>query len=580
MNMNRKKKTAAFIVALSVASLLTSIAMMFLGFVSLPSLLWRVGGDRYFSSGNFESAEAMYGRVFDEGLRESRLIAIKGMKEITRVDQPYYSPAYKSIEKGVSYLRDNGFTVELQYEIDDEGSIFSDVYAPEDGKIFREDDRPIPASDGGYFFDGWKRTSYSLDGERRIVISFSPTWKETGYRISYIGVDYYDNPNPKDYIIDEKVVLLPPTGASAEDFVGWYSDPEFTHEIKEVKRSGVRNVVVYAKHDREPIPIYSVEDFRGNPGNGTFVLMSDIKWEGSNSPLMTESVGRFSGYLYGNGHTVTISCELFGENFGAFYDLNVIATRPIARVNSGVISNCDFEIFYNDQGSSEGGIVDGNLGIITDCSVRGRIVGCYIWIGGIAGYNIGLIEKCSANVDIVSENTYSASTETASVGGLVGVNFGCIFDSYSKGDVSVESAVAGGFVGVNQGSIERAYAIGRVTSTANEGAGGFVGAHTSSDTYEYRCTAVYIRDCFAGGRVTGRRSGGFIGVTVSEGDLLKSIGNVYRIESTNSNHSNEVGEVQPSKTLRSIAFQRDVIGFDSDVWKMIDDEFPTLVGKK
>ena len=81
MNMNRKKKTAAFIVALSVASLLTSIAMMFLGFVSLPSLLWRVGGDRYFSSGNFESAEAMYGRVFDEGLRESRLIAIKGMKE-------------------------------------------------------------------------------------------------------------------------------------------------------------------------------------------------------------------------------------------------------------------------------------------------------------------------------------------------------------------------------------------------------------------------------------------------------------------------------------------------------------------
>ena len=578
MNMDRKKKNAMTAVTAISAYVLINIAILVLTFIFLPPFLLRFQGDIYFSAGEFEEAEAIYTQLKDEGLRESRLIAIEGMKEIRRDDYTYGNNE-KPLEDGVAYLLENGFTVEILYEnkdgelIESDSSRFSDVYAPGDSKTFKEHLYPIAVRDGGYLICGWDRSGQYFEDERHIVIRYSPVWVEQGYRIIYVGVDPADNPNPKDYIEDEKITLKPPSGASAEGFIGWYSDPEFTREIKEIER-GSHVVAVYARYEGEPVPIYSVEDLRGMSPFGNYILMADLNWNNAGVSFWDPP---FCGMFDGNGHTVTSSNAMFGRNDGYVSNLKVISDfAAVSDVNNGVISNCDVEVFINSNYEYVGGVVGENYGIITDCSARGRISGSAKNVGGVAGYNFGIIERCASDIDVVS-----SCNNFGQAGGFVGYNYGCIFDSYSIGDVSAALSNCGGFVGLNNGVIERCYSSGDVKSTTKKGTGGFVGDHTSY-FYYYLYPVGYIKDCFALGDVNGGCVGGFLGVPRYQEeinhDFIMSFGNIHRTEITHSKPVNALGEVQSDETMRSVAFQRDVIGLDERVWRMSDGELPTLIG--
>ena len=82
------------------------------------------------------------------------------------------------------------------------------------------------------------------------------------------------------------------------------------------------------------------------------------------------------------------------------------------------------------------------------------------YIGGIVGLNYGTIE-----------NSYmkGSVTTNATVGGLVGLNAGTIKNSYSTANISGNGISVGGLVGANHAIIKNSYVTGSVSGSSNVG---------------------------------------------------------------------------------------------------------------
>ena len=146
-----------------------------------------------------------------------------------------------------------------------------------------------------------------------------------------------------------------------------------------------------------------------------------------------------------------------------------------------------------------GGLVGINYGTISDSYVTGSVSG-YRRVGGLVGENGGTISDSYATGSVSAPT----SDDSEYVGGLVGFNGGTISDSYATGSVSVSalrfSQSVGGLAGLNQGTIIASYATGSVTRGFFH-VGGLVG--NNSDT---------IIASYATGSVSGESNvGGLVG---------------------------------------------------------------------
>ena len=137
--------------------------------------------------------------------------------------------------------------------------------------------------------------------------------------------------------------------------------------------------------------------------------------------------------------------------------------------------------------SSVGGLVGYNQGPVTNCYAAGSVivhavvgsVGGVIGgfgAGGLIGLNGGptTVSNCYFMGNVTSYSSYAAWTFLVGVGGLVGVNYGTVSDSYSNANVTGQYGV-GGLVGRNlfDGTVRNSYSTGSVTG--EEGVGGLVG---------------------------------------------------------------------------------------------------------
>ena len=117
-----------------------------------------------------------------------------------------------------------------------------------------------------------------------------------------------------------------------------------------------------------------------------------------------------------------------------------------------------------------GGVVGFNYGIVFNCFSTGTING-FSAVGGVVGLNYSSVKYC------YSTATVSADSET---GGLVGTNQGAVNNSFSTGTTSSSHNITGytgGLVGRNvQGAISYCYATGAVGS-ASINIGGLTGEH-------------------------------------------------------------------------------------------------------
>lgn len=111
-----------------------------------------------------------------------------------------------------------------------------------------------------------------------------------------------------------------------------------------------------------------------------------------------------------------------------------------------------------------GGLVGVNWGNVTESYVMGNISGTGTsGVGGLVGENVFNVNKCYSTASVSGNE---------SVGGLVGRNGDIVINSYSTSNVTGNSYV-GGLVGSNEGSITGSYATGSVSG--KEQVGGLVG---------------------------------------------------------------------------------------------------------
>jgi len=155
-----------------------------------------------------------------------------------------------------------------------------------------------------------------------------------------------------------------------------------------------------------------------------------------------------------------------------------------------------------EYGNYSGSIAGDSYGLIQNCTVIGMVEG--VIAGGLIGCNYGIINFCISYVEVKHK---SKSSNNDAAGGLVGKNFGNVYDSFAlgstkgkynvgglvganltgatiknssaKGDVNGENDI-GGLTGVNYGKIKNCSAKGNVygaPTSSFRGTGGLVGTN-------------------------------------------------------------------------------------------------------
>jgi filamentous hemagglutinin family protein len=207
------------------------------------------------------------------------------------------------------------------------------------------------------------------------------------------------------------------------------------------------------------------------------------------SNMMSFSGTPFSGNFDGLGHT--ISNLYINKSDTPFVGLfGKVDTGAVVR-NIGLT---DVDI----TGKREvGGLVGNSGGLLENVYTTGTVrgTGNGFIVGGVAGSSYDIKDSYS------SATVQGAST----MGGLTGVSFNLVQNSYATGNVTGTDSKVGGLVGMNsQGTVENSYATGNVK--ADSMVGGLIGDHWDGPlSNSYASGAVTITS------TTDTRIGGLIG---------------------------------------------------------------------
>jgi hypothetical protein len=254
-----------------------------------------------------------------------------------------------------------------------------------------------------------------------------------------------------------------------------------------------------------------------------FKMVSDINMAGfcdDHHPFMIS--GNFIGVFDGNGHSIS---KLYGSE-GLF---ETLGSEP------GVLKNLAL-IDVNMTGDQPGGLVKANFGVISNCSVTGKVTGGYC-VGGLAGWSAGVVEGSFANCIVNGDGT---------VGGLIGTNKGNVSRCSTSGTVCGTSGVGGltadnhpnctisdsnstcsvsgvgfigGLTGYNMGIILNCHTTGSIVDGAHE-TGGLVGMNSG-----------LIQDCRSSGGLIqthgslNKYAGGLVGYNPAGGRIIASFSN-------------------------------------------------------
>ena len=223
---------------------------------------------------------------------------------------------------------------------------------------------------------------------------------------------------------------------------------------------------------------------------GTYALGKDLDISSvSNFTPLGNTTPYFTGIFDGQGHTITglTINDSTGANLGLFSTLGT----------NGQVRNLNLtNVSVTETGSSTttiGAIAAVNSGTISNVSVAGTITsGSNLYCGGgVVGCNSGIVQNASAAINMDA----SAATNTAGVGGLVGIsNTGsAITGSSTSGSVSAPAANAayvGGLIGFNSATVSNSSSSATVTGGTNANVGGLIGANTFTVSNSYATGAV------------------------------------------------------------------------------------------
>jgi hypothetical protein len=287
-------------------------------------------------------------------------------------------------------------------------------------------------------------------------------------------------------------------------------------------------------HNLEIWDWYDLDDVRNNLA-GNHTLMNDLD---STTPGYTElaSPTANGGKGWEPIGTFIPMCAfggLIGKFDGQGYEIrDLYINRPdeylvglfgfVSEV--GVIKDIGVVNFTVTGDSYVGGIVGRNMGTVSNSSAIGSVSGNFK-VGGLLAYNQGPVSNCYAAGNVVAGGVVgnvSAVMGGFGVGGLVGVNEeATVSCCYFTGNVTSYVSCAdgwkflvgvGGLVGVNYGTVNDSYSNADVTG--QYGVGGLVGRNLFGGT---------VNNCYSTSSVTGEVDvGGLVGDTVVYGTVSNS----------------------------------------------------------
>jgi len=246
---------------------------------------------------------------------------------------------------------------------------------------------------------------------------------------------------------------------------------------------------------------YELDAVRDNLA-GNYTLMNDLD---SNAPGYEELASPTANEVFG-WQPIGTEDNLFTGTFdGQGYEIrDLFINRPsesyvglFGAVNqSGGIKNIGVTNATVIGEDAVGGLVGVCYGTVTNSYSTGSVTS-EADAGGLVGWNQGIVSNSYATCTVIGGFVF--------VGGLVGVNDGTVTNSYSTGSVTGYGQCIGGLVGGNgyssPGTVSNSYSTGRVTG--EDDVGGLVGANWPEGI---------VSDCYAAGNVDGEREvGGLVG---------------------------------------------------------------------
>ena len=105
-------------------------------------------------------------------------------------------------------------------------------------------------SKDGYTFEGW------YNGEEEITeiakgstgdLTVEAKWTAVEYEVIYHNVNGTINSNPENYNVDEQPLVLVDLEKAGYNFLGWFTDENFTNEITEISVGTTGEINLYAK---------------------------------------------------------------------------------------------------------------------------------------------------------------------------------------------------------------------------------------------------------------------------------------------------------------------------------------------
>jgi hypothetical protein len=262
-----------------------------------------------------------------------------------------------------------------------------------------------------------------------------------------------------------------------------------------------------------------------------FVLMRDLDLSGVDPDavwIIGIPTAPFAGTFEGNGHTIANfmlwhDAELYIGMFGYIGSIQSVSKTEPARIFNLHLKNVDILGNYHVGGLAA---YSDKYGVISACSVTGRITATGKNAGGVVGYSLGTLEGCSSNCQVTADQVAgelaglsggpvtscsgagtikTVGQRDSYAGGLIGESYGKVQFCHFTGEI-IGAYTAGGLVALNENEIFRCSAQATISGTYL--LGGLVG---------YNEYGAIIRESFADSAVTGGNSaGGLVGHNVGK----------------------------------------------------------------
>jgi len=274
-----------------------------------------------------------------------------------------------------------------------------------------------------------------------------------------------------------------------------------------------------------------------------------------------------------------------------------------------------------------GGLVVYSDGNVTNCSVEGNIsvkTNKQFTVGGLVAISSAEVSHCSSSVVIDTElnctddvnpniggliaykrgDTVSESFSNGSVtfklvgdevelntmyaGGLIGYTYEAdVVNCYSTATVSATAernnlCNTGGLIGrMEKGIVDSCFATGDVNLTCKEKgfAGGLIG-YVNTGYFSSVLSTIKVKNCFATGTVYCDTDSDFSNGSASTigTDAEEVLENCYYLNSLNITGDEIIKNGTPASMddLKNIAFYENRMPWDTEVWVLVDGQYPTL----